>query len=219
MTTSGRERLFQEMADVHGGALRRWARAHAPRGDVADLIQDAFERALRKRPPVADHDELRAWLFVVLRNLMIDRVRAADARTVFGLELDGIAAAAPDDPPPWRSVDWSDVREALPRLDPRLRQVFTMFSQGMSLLQIAAATGTPVATVGTRLFRARKRLRLLVLEHLDEAPRRATRASNAIALPSSASRTNGRRKPFDVADVQHFPAPHARAAGHQHAVL
>lgn len=208
---NGSERLFDEMAEVHGNALRRWAGTHAQRGDAADLIQDAFERALRKRPPVRNHDELRAWLFVVARNLMIDRMRGADARTVFGMELDGFAALVPDEPPAWSHVEWSDVRSALPLLDPRLRDVFTMFSQGMSLLQIAKLTGTPVATVGTRLFRARKRLRTLVLRQLENGPVRVT--------PPATSRPHRRRETFDVPRVQHFAASNPRPAGHQHAVL
>lgn len=231
----GCERLFEEMADVHGAALRRWARTHAARIDAADLIQDAFERALRKRPPVRDHDELRAWLFVVARNLMIDRTRAAESRIVFGVELDGLAAAVPEEPPPWRSVEWSDVRDALPRLDPRLRAVFTMFSQGMSLLQISAAVNAPVATVGTRLFRARKRLRSLVLEraHAADAAPTPARVQASITIPAStipastipasrrtpASRPNRGGEALDLPRVQHFAAANARPTSHQHAVV
>lgn len=210
------DRLFEEMATVHGAALRRWARAHAPTGDPADLIQDAFERALRKRPPVRDHDELRAWLFVVARNLMIDRMRGAESRTVFGVELDGFAAPCADEPPAWRCVDWADVRDALPSLDPRLRQVFVMFSQGMSLLQISAATGVPVATVGTRLFRARKRLKLLVEATIEQ---RGKAPPVTLPIKARASRADRGREAFDVAGIEHFATPHARAAGHQHAVL
>lgn len=156
--------LLRRMAERHTTALRRWAQARGSSdADVADLVQETFERALKARPPVRNDDELRAWLFVVLRNQFVNKHRALAAFMSVPCELLALAAQEPEAMPLWRQIDIEVVHGALARLSPTLRTTFELRVAGHSLREIARILGVPEPTVAVRLHRARQRLRFLVL--------------------------------------------------------
>jgi RNA polymerase sigma-70 factor (ECF subfamily) len=65
-----------------------------------------------------------------------------------------------------------DVRRAAARLPDELREVYVQFAlDGRSYVEIADALGIPKATVGTRLSRARARLKQLLTAELAEGGR------------------------------------------------
>ncbi len=157
--------VFSTMAQDHELALRHLAlRFSGNDADARDLVQDAFERALRKRPPVRTRTELRCWLTVVVRNLCISRWRAPDRRsTSFGIEAIP-APAAGEEECPWETITVEVVETALPQLNATLRCVFTLHMEGVSVSGIAGALGISPAQVSVRLFRARQRMRKLLLD-------------------------------------------------------
>jgi RNA polymerase sigma-70 factor (ECF subfamily) len=133
--------------------------------DAHDLVQDTFERALRawsgSVPPPANE---RAWLCMVLHNLFIDRCRRA-ARAPRSANIDELQVPArePDAPPAWSALTVDQVRAALEQVDPELRECYRLHElEGLSYAEIAARLGAPVSTVGTRIMRARRRLRALL---------------------------------------------------------
>src|SRR5436190_8438993 len=160
---AGRDRaLFAEMGRNHGAVLYRWVIARTGRAnDAWDFVQDAFVRALSSRPEVKDDQELRAWLMVVIRNLLIDHHRSFAARLALADGIEKLASPAPSAEPPWGHIDLALVRAALPRLHHGQRDVFELHAAGWKTAEIASHLGIPVCTVCTRLFRARRRLRAL----------------------------------------------------------
>jgi RNA polymerase sigma-70 factor, ECF subfamily len=130
--------------------------------DAQDLVQDTFERALR-----SGHGERlrnpRAWLAAILHNLFIDRCRARGRALVRGTLDEGAAPAGePEDDADraWIDVTLADVRAALAEVGANFRRVYEMHVfEHRSYEQIAAALGISRVTVGTRLNRARHRLR------------------------------------------------------------
>src|SRR3954451_8919907 len=84
--------------DAHGGELYRFARRSlGDAGQAEDAVQEAFVRAWRAS---SSYDPAKAsqrtWLFAILRNVVIDVVRArrsrpalADERAPDGNGLDG----------------------------------------------------------------------------------------------------------------------------------
>ena len=164
----GTERLlFARMGENHGPVLYRWVIARTGRAsDAWDFVQDAFVRALCSRPEVKDDQELRAWLMVVIRNLLIDHHRSFAARLALAEGLEKIASPSPSEEPRWASIDIGQVRAALPHLHQGQRDVFELHAAGWKTAEIASHLGIPVCTVCTRLFRARRRLRALLADHL-----------------------------------------------------
>jgi RNA polymerase sigma-70 factor (ECF subfamily) len=155
------EDLFSGMAFRHTDLLYRWAvRRGGDPADAWDIVQDAFERALRTRPAVGNDQELRAWLCVVVRHLFVDQHRSAHNRMRAICEVDEGCTPAPKEALPlWRQYDVADVYRLIPLLTPGLRSAYELHVAGHSLAQIADRLAIPQTTVGTRLLRARARLR------------------------------------------------------------
>jgi RNA polymerase sigma-70 factor (ECF subfamily) len=169
-------RAFDAMAAEHLPALRARAaqlcRAHA---DADDVVQDALLRAFRGRASLRDRAQARGWLLTIVTNAFIDLVRRQRARRERAdIDLEAAPAPAPPEPPPaWHHVSVDDVRAAVALLPDDVRDTYRMFAlEGKDYLTIAAAQGVPKATIGTRIHRARARLRAILGARLEPEERR-----------------------------------------------
>ncbi len=159
----------------HRAALVRTARTLCGNpSDADDLLHDVYERALRASRHGGEHANLRAWLHSILRNLFIDRCRYARRHptplSIDDLELDGsFADHPPERAAAWQSVTTTQLHAALAKLSPEFRRVFELhIFEGLRYDEIAARMSIAPSTVGTRLNRARGKLRTLLLRTLDE---------------------------------------------------
>ena len=149
--------------------------------EASDLVQDALERALREWDRFTPGTNARAWVTAILSRLFIDGWRRRRRRpALVGLDDMDLAGPPPDaapDPAPWDTVSDADLAHAVAELPDPLRHVFQLnVVQHLSYGDISAALGIPINTVGTRLMRARRRLRATL-----EA--RAARPSRAFLVP------------------------------------
>jgi RNA polymerase sigma-70 factor (ECF subfamily) len=149
--------------------LRRYARYIRHEFDHADdLVQECLARAIAKIHTWQPGTNLRAWLFVILRNCHIDEVR----RSRRMVSVDDSVADAPSltTPPDQETrVALSEVRSAFLALSEEHREVLLLVViEGLQYEEAAAILRTPVGTVRSRLSRARRALRR-VLESGDEA--------------------------------------------------
>jgi RNA polymerase sigma-70 factor, ECF subfamily len=132
--------------------------------DANDLVQDTFEKALRADAGGIERGNDRAWLFTVLHHLFIDRYRRR-ARGPQHANIDDVDVAAkePEAPPAWTALSVDEVRAAMDELDPDFREAYRMHAlDGLGYAEIAARLGLPVSTVGTRIMRARRKLRAIL---------------------------------------------------------
>lgn len=155
----------------HQGALfQRALSLSGHQSDAWDLVQDTFERALRMLSCDYPREQTRGWLLLTLRNLFIDRERARRRQRNFPLVDDLAAPETPSelDQAHWRRVEDEALERCLNRLDVRLREVYLLRAGGgRSLASIGQELGIPLATAGTRLHRARARLRTLLLSEVN----------------------------------------------------
>ena len=125
--------------------------------------------ALRAWGRYMDQGNLRSWLAAILHNIFIDRCRkhkrTPRSERIEQLEL---AAVEPTPPPQWAQVSSDSVNEALATLGPEFRRVYDLHAAGRSYEEIATELGIPRATVGTRLVRARRRLKETLLRELGK---------------------------------------------------
>jgi RNA polymerase sigma-70 factor (ECF subfamily) len=142
--------------------LRRYALALTGNRDAADdLVQDTLERAWSRIAMWQRRGDVRAWLFSILHNLFIDRLRA-DRRS----PIDP-GSEAPD-PVPVRApqsdmLEVRDLDRALMALPVEQREVLLLVAvEQMSYEQVAATLRIPAGTVMSRLSRGRERLRSLI---------------------------------------------------------
>lgn len=141
--------------------LRRYARALVggePEAD--DLVQDTLERALSRIHLWREGDNPRRWLFTILHNLHVDRIRGR-MRLPAHAELD---PAVPDPASrPTDGVTSCEVSAALQQLSREHREVLLLVAlEGLSYAETAAILSVPIGTVMSRLARARERMRILL---------------------------------------------------------
>jgi RNA polymerase sigma-70 factor (ECF subfamily) len=111
------------------------------------------------------------WLFTIMFNLFIDRCR----RRTHELSLDPLAssdlpAPEPEETQPWEEISAERLRAALERLDPPFRDVVDLhWTARCSYQEISERLGIPLGTVGTRLLRARQKLRTLLASPVAQA--------------------------------------------------
>lgn len=141
---AGDSRAATELVERHADALARFAASGGEREDIEELVQDTFVRAFGSLHSFRGDSALRTWLFTIERRLVLDRRRAArrapesvpvtdsSAATEF-TALDSMVAEETE----------QQVREAIERLSPTQREVFTLrVSEGLSYREIAEVVGT-----------------------------------------------------------------------------
>lgn len=142
--------------------------------DAEDLVQDTLLRAYQGIERF-DGAHPRAWLFTIMRNAQMNRVRrhrpellddADDAEAV----VQTGEATPPEDAALARALDEA-VADALLHLPVRMAQVVELVDMdGLTCAEAAAALGVPVGTVMSRLHRSRRKIRVQ-LDKAGFAPR------------------------------------------------
>lgn len=176
--------------------------------DPDDLLQDALERACRNVHRFEPDSSAIAWIRTIMQRLLIDQWRRQRRRAHKQVPADEVAGPMPfedaDAPLASARYDLDDVRQAVDALPEPLRTTFRLFAlDGLNYAQIVLRQGVLLATVGTRLRRARLRLRR-ILE--AQAARRATVIpldGTAARRERSSGRASGqwcsrRRRPTDL---------------------
>ncbi len=156
------ERLFRE---YHAPVVRYLARQLGDHDLADELAQETFLRALRHGPVVNE----RAWLFTVATNLLRDETRRAARERARLTLLHQELASDGREPDVFRLERETEderaslreralARAAVEALAERDRLALLMREEGLDYHEIAAALGLSVASVGTTLSRARRRL-------------------------------------------------------------
>ena len=129
--------------------------------DAEDAVQDAFLRVWRFRDSIPPGEGRKAWLYRVVVNACVSRIRSEQSRSGKDVELlDTIhdRGVGPDERAE-HNARASAVLEALAELPETLRvPVALRFYAGLSEKEIAVAIGRRPGTVKSRLYDARQRL-------------------------------------------------------------
>ena len=142
--------------------LRAFARSLAQDRTLADdLVQETVLKAWENQHQYAPGTNLRAWLFRILRNQLVDHYRAnnryladPDDRIVGGMSVPAQQHLR---------VMCDDVRKALDLLPPQHREALALISIAeVSYAEAAEICGCSIGTIKSRVSRARNKLRHLV---------------------------------------------------------
>ena len=133
--------------------------------EAQDAVQEAFLRVWRFRSSIPDGEGRTAWLYRVVVNACISRVRARQSRSGKDDGPGGLEALADRAPQPAELAERSqlagDVAAALADLPEHLRVPLVLrFYAGLSEKEIAVAIDRRPGTVKSRLYDARQRLAL-----------------------------------------------------------
>ncbi len=147
-------------------ALQKQALALTRReSEASDLLQSTLERAWKHFGALPHHENLFGWSFVVMRRLFVTEYRKNRLRRTSALEeCPEFAAPVSERRPLWARFTLEDVTRVLPALAPSLREPFRLHEfEGISYREIAGRLEIPIATVGTRIMRARAQMKELLL--------------------------------------------------------
>ena len=158
--------LMQQLHDEHGAAL--WAYCLRLTGQdrmrAEDVVQETLLRAWRNRERLDEsRGSVRAWLFTVARNIVIDEWRTRRAQSELPV-ADVPEKHEPADQTDQLLLSWI-VAEAVTSLSPDHRAVLLeCYYRGASVAQAAHRLGIPEGTVKSRTHYALRALRLALQE-------------------------------------------------------
>jgi RNA polymerase sigma-70 factor, ECF subfamily len=147
--------------------LLKWAtKLKRSSHEASDLVQDTLERALRRFKQFRPGTSASGWLFRIMKNLSVDdHRRTVRAPSRVRMDPQQLARASPEAPLADSGLSLQRLGQALVALEPSQRTVLELrFFQCRTYRDISADLGIPVRTVGSRLGRARKRLRAMLMQ-------------------------------------------------------
>jgi RNA polymerase sigma-70 factor (ECF subfamily) len=163
---------FEQLYRRHKGALFRFVlRSIRDRALAEELYQEIWMRAIEARARYEAKAKFTTWLFTIAHNRLVDHWRRRGL-TLVSLDLQEAGAAEPAagaDYEPQRLLEakQSAVRfaRALEALPPAQREAFLLHEEaGMSVAEIAQATGTNEQAAKSRLRYALSKLKEAVAD-------------------------------------------------------
>lgn len=126
-----------------------------------DLAQDALAKALKSRESYQLGTNMKAWLFMILRNQFYSDKRRSWRGSQLDQEVAEKTLHAVDDPS--AALELNDVRMALQMLPDVQREALVMVGAGgFSYEEAAEIAGVAVGTVKSRVSRARAALQAVL---------------------------------------------------------
>jgi RNA polymerase sigma-70 factor (ECF subfamily) len=162
-----RRTAFETEALPHLDTVYRAAlRLSGEPAEADDLTQETMLRAFRHWEQYRPGTNVRAWLLTILRNTFINEYRRRRHQPatvdVHELESHAVFPDIQETDPAGKFFDQivdDEVQREIAALPEEFRETLVLSDvEGMSYADIATATGVPVGTVKSRLFRARRLL-------------------------------------------------------------
>jgi RNA polymerase sigma-70 factor, ECF subfamily len=159
MGATGVRRGITPLVEQHYESLFRYAyRLCGISADAEDLTQDAFCKAHTQLTQLRDPERAKPWLFSILRNAYLQRVRAEKGHREVSLEAVGdVPAGSPREVPDFGPEQLQDALSELP--EGFRTPVILFYFEDMSYRDIAEQMELPIGTVMSRLARAKAHLR------------------------------------------------------------
>jgi RNA polymerase sigma-70 factor (ECF subfamily) len=174
-TARGDRAAFRVLYERYAPRLGRYIlRLIGRREAVGEVVNDVMLVAWQSAGRFAPGARLSSWLFGIAHNKALKALEKMGARREEALDEDraeepasrhdGASPRTPEDAAIGRQAG-AALGSALERLSPNHRAVIELaFAEGCSYQEIADITGSPVNTVKTRMFHARKHLLALLDE-------------------------------------------------------
>ena len=153
--------------DFHGRLRSFVSRRVKQPADAEDVVQEIFLRIHRNLSTVKDEARLPAWIFKIARNAIVDYFRK-NARSAEGLAEDFDLPA----PTEQSEIDCSALKELAHCLEPMIEALPESYRHAIHLTELkgvaqskaAKQTGLSVSGMKTRVQRARRKLKTMLLQ-------------------------------------------------------
>lgn len=141
--------------------MRRWLASRSPdKDEVNDLLQEVFIKVLLQDVRMLKVVQLRAWLFEVTRNTLIDRLRRRADHQPLPDDFDQWPAEAVENMPAVDALAQACLPRVLSELAPQDREAIELCDlQGMTQADFAQFKNLSLPAAKSRVQRARRRMR------------------------------------------------------------
>jgi RNA polymerase sigma-70 factor (ECF subfamily) len=167
-TSPGEFGSFEELAIPHLPALYNlacWLTGDRPSAE--DLVEETFGKAAKSFPMFKQGSNLLAWMYRIMRNIYLTTPGGLKAAAL--LDSDTVRVVDPEvdnlpDVAPIARVNEQTLRKTLERLPTHFREIVLLSDmEEMSYKDVGMALSIPAATVMSRLLRARKAMRKMLV--------------------------------------------------------
>jgi RNA polymerase sigma-70 factor (ECF subfamily) len=166
---------FEQLAMPHFAKLYNFACwLTRDRAAAEDLVQETYTKALKGFASFQQGSNFRAWIYRILRNTFLTTEAGLEATV--SLDSDDTVAEPTTTETPESVLlarfEQKAIQKALENLPVNYREMILLCDvEEMSYQEIAQALGIPIGTVMSRLSRARKAMRALLMAGSEEAAR------------------------------------------------
>lgn len=149
----------EKLVEDYYQPLYRYAyRLSGSAADAEDLTQETFCQAQRKLTQLRDGDRVKGWLFAILRNAYLHRLRSEKVEKA--VPLDGVGELPDREMAELPEIDPERLQAALNELPEVFRTpVILYYFEDFSYREIAEQMALPLGTVMSRLSRGKSWLR------------------------------------------------------------
>ena len=158
---------FGQLAELHRSYLQRIALRLSGNADTAkDLVQETLLRAFRHFDQFQAGTHAGTWFSTILTHLFLDHLKHQRVERNAEPDLAAPEAIEPASSSMIASIADTELYAAVEALEPELREVVELcYLKQLRYREAGAILNVPVSTIGTRLMRARARLRELLAQH------------------------------------------------------
>lgn len=172
---AGDRHAFEELYQAYAKRLFRYLVSLLGDSSKAEeLVNDTMVAVWKAASQFRSQSKVSTWVFAIAHNKALNEMRRKHPVV---LDIEDAAEVADPDEGPEGAVRRGDVaervRSALQQLSPEHRAVVQLsFYEGFSYQEIAQLVQSPISTVKTRMFYARKKLQELLGKEaiIGEAP-------------------------------------------------
>ena len=158
-----KQQFFEKLVRAYSTDLFRFGFWLAKDRHVAeDLVQETFSRAWKAIDSLNDEKAAKAWLLTILRR---ENARRFEKKSFEMVDLDDVVIADDKSKEPAEKLEKQLLYNAIMKLDDNFKEpLLLQLVWGYSGEEIGEQLNLKLATVNTRLFRARKQLKKTILE-------------------------------------------------------
>lgn len=133
-----------------------------------DIVQETFIKAMKKAETIIDEEKAGAWLSVIARRTALDVIRRERRKAAVPMEQDmleclGVATKQNVEQEVESGFAAEEITGAVKKLTGSYRDILLLkIDRGLKESEIAVMLNLNPSTVKTRIFRARKQLKMMV---------------------------------------------------------
>lgn len=154
----------QRLIGLQANLLNFACQLTASREEAQDLLQDTTLKALNNEDKYVENVNFKGWIFTIMRNIFINNYRQQVRQsTVVDKTEDLYHLNISQDSglnTPEGSYAVQEISTAINQFTDEYRVPFNMYVEGYKYHEIADKLGLPLGTVKSRIFFARKKLRV-----------------------------------------------------------